>query len=138
METPPAPLVFLTVTWAVPAVAKSEASNEAWIVPALIKVVVRLDPFHRTESPEANPAPLIVSVVAGLPGAAVVGARGWFSNGTGLVPDTPVPVSVTGTGETADARVTLSVALRLPAAEGVKTTLILQEAPTETLPHAFV
>jgi hypothetical protein len=76
LETPPAPLVFFTVTWAVPAVAKSEASNEAWIVPALMKVVVRLEPFQRTESPEVNPAPFIFSVVAGLPGAAELGASG--------------------------------------------------------------
>jgi hypothetical protein len=42
----------------------------------LTTVVLRLTPFHKTVAPEANPAPLIVKVVAVLPGAAVVGTNG--------------------------------------------------------------
>lgn len=102
-------------------------------------MVVRLDPFHCIVSVLVKSAPFSVRVVAALPGASVAGANGCCKKGTGLaVVLIPVPVSVAGIGESAVARVTFSVALRLPAADAVKTTLILQDPPAATLPHVFV
>jgi hypothetical protein len=42
---------------------------------------------------------------------------------------TPVPVSVAGRGETEDVKLTLTVAVKLPAAAGVKVTLMAQLPP---------
>lgn len=102
-------------------------------------MVVRLEPFHCTVFVLAKFAPFSVSVVAALPGARVPGDKGCCKNGTGpVVAPIPVPVSVAGIGERAVARVTFSVALRLPAAPAVKTTLILHDPPETTLPQVFV
>ena len=50
----------------------------------------------------------------------------------------PVPVSVAGIGDTADANVTLSVAERLPLAEGMKLTLMVHELPRAIVVQVFV
>jgi len=57
---------------------------------------------------------------------------------TGLVP-VPVPVSPTVCGLPEALSVNVSEAARLPLAEGVKVTLIVQLAPAATeLPHVLV
>jgi hypothetical protein len=50
----------------------------------------------------------------------------------------PVPESAAGTGETADERVTFTEPERLPAAEGVNVTVMVQDPPAPTLVHVFV
>lgn len=52
--------------------------------------------------------------------------------------EVPVPVSEAGMGAIADVNVTLTVAERVPAADGVKETVIAQEEPAAMLPHALV
>jgi len=52
---------------------------------------------------------------------------------------TPVPVSVAGTGETVEElKLTLTVALNVPVAAGVKETLIVQEPPEATAVQLLV
>jgi hypothetical protein len=51
---------------------------------------------------------------------------------------TPVPESAAGTGETADERVTFTEPERLPAAEGVNVTVMVQDPPAPTLVQVFV
>ena len=75
-DNPPAGAGLLTVICPAPAVARSEARREALSCVVLTKVVVRLAPFHSTEAPLPNPAPLIVRLVAAAPGAAAVGTKG--------------------------------------------------------------
>jgi hypothetical protein len=58
--------------------------------------------------------------------------------GATLLELVPVPVSVAGTGETDDAKVTLTVPLKTPVAAGVKETLIVQLPPTEIEPQLLV
>ena len=54
----------LTVMLVVPAETMSLAGMEAVSFVALLKVVVRSDPFHRTVAPETKLEPLTVSVKA--------------------------------------------------------------------------
>jgi hypothetical protein len=74
----------------------------------------------------------------------LVTCRGWLAKvrDEGERPtvedEVPVPVSVAGTGEIADVKVTLTVAERLPTAAGVKLMLIVQDAPALMLPQLFV
>lgn len=50
----------------------------------------------------------------------------------------PVPERVAGTGDTADDKVTFTVPVRLPVAEGVNATVIAQDAPEPTLVQLLV
>jgi hypothetical protein len=58
--------------------------------------------------------------------------------GATLLELVPVPVSVAGTGETDDAKVTLTVPLKIPVLAGVKLTLMEQLPPTEIEPQLLV
>ena len=73
LELPPPGLGLLTVTEAVPAEAISLAEIEAVSVVALLKVVGRSDPFHRTVEPATKLDPETVRVKAGPPAFAEVG-----------------------------------------------------------------
>ena len=64
---------MLTVTLAVPAEAMSLAKIEAVSLVALLKVVVRSDPFHATVAPDTKLEPLTVRVKPGLPATAEFG-----------------------------------------------------------------
>ena len=72
-----------TVTCTVPAVTRSLAGMAAlsWVV--LTNVVVRLLPFQRTVEAGTKPLPVTVSVKAGPPWSALLGASD-ESTGTGL------------------------------------------------------
>lgn len=131
---------MVTVSCPVVALATSEACRAARNCNALTNVVVRWLPFHCTEEPEVNPAPLRVIVGAELPGAAVMGARGVCNNGTALegAELMPVPVRVAGMGETAVAKVTFTVAEKVPVAAGVNVALMVQVAPAARVPQLLV
>jgi uncharacterized protein (UPF0248 family) len=73
LESPPPGLGLLTVTLAVPVEAISLAGIEAVSFVALLKVVGRSDPFHRTVEPETKLEPETVRVKAGPPAFAEVG-----------------------------------------------------------------
>jgi hypothetical protein len=64
-----------TVIAAVPAVAIRAAGTAAVSWLALTNVVDSPEPFHRAVAPETNPLPLTVSVKAGPPTVALLGAR---------------------------------------------------------------
>src|SRR5450432_2481397 len=70
LEVPPPGVGLTTVTWAVAAAATSAATSAACNCPGLIKVVVLALPFHCTDDPATNPAPLTVTVGAEDPGSA--------------------------------------------------------------------
>jgi hypothetical protein len=72
-EVPPPGVGLLTVTYAVPAVAISEAgiAAVAWVEETT--VVVRSAPFHRTFEVETKPVPVTVRVKAGPPAVAEAG-----------------------------------------------------------------
>ena len=72
-ESPPPGPGLLTVMLAVPAETISLAEIEAVSVVALLKVVGRSDPFHRTVEPEMKLEPDTVRVKAGPPAFAEVG-----------------------------------------------------------------
>ena len=63
----------LTVMLAVPAETMSLAGMEAVSFVALLKVVVRSDPFHRTVAPETKLDPLTVRAKPGSPAIAEFG-----------------------------------------------------------------
>ena len=63
----------LTVMLAVPAETMSPAGMEAVSFVALLKVVVRSDPFHRTVAPETKLEPLTVRAKPGSPASAELG-----------------------------------------------------------------
>jgi len=73
-EVPPG-AGFDTVTWAVPGVATSVAAMAACNCVALIKLVLRADPFQLTTEPLTNPLPLTVKAKAAPPAVALDGAR---------------------------------------------------------------
>ena len=64
---------LITVTFAVPAVAMSEANIAAVICVVLIKVVALLDPLNCRLAPFTKPEPLTISVNAAEPATMVVG-----------------------------------------------------------------
>jgi hypothetical protein len=66
-EVPPPGAALNTVTWAVPAVAMSDAGIATVNRVAETYVVVRLAPFHHTAEPLTKPVPLTVSVNAAPP-----------------------------------------------------------------------
>jgi len=72
-EVPPPGPGLLTVTLAGPAETMSLAGMEAVSFVALLKVVVRSDPFQRTVALETKLEPLTVSVKAGPPAIAKFG-----------------------------------------------------------------
>ena len=111
--------------------ATSDAKIAACSWVELTNVVARLLPFHSTEDPATNPDPFSVSVEPEAPGVAVMGVRGCCREGTAADRLKPVPVRLAGIGETEDAvKATLTVAVKVPADAGVKTTLMAQLPPT--------
>jgi hypothetical protein len=75
---------LLTVMLAAPAETMSLAGMEAVSFVALLKVVVRSDPFHRTVAPETKLDPLTVRVKPGSPASAELGLIPEI-DGTGLL-----------------------------------------------------
>jgi hypothetical protein len=75
---------LLTVMLAAPAETMSLAGMEAVSFVALLKVVVRSDPFHRTVAPETKLDPLTVRVKPGSPASAELGLIPEIE-GTGLL-----------------------------------------------------
>jgi hypothetical protein len=76
LEAPPPGPGLTTVTAAEDAVAMSDARMVAVSLALLIKVVARGLPFQFTTDPATNPAPLIVRVRPGPPGAVASGTSG--------------------------------------------------------------
>src|SRR6476660_2481531 len=83
-DEPPPSVGLLTVMLAVPVEAMSLAGMEAVSFVALLKVVVRSDPFHRTVAPETKLDPLTVRAKPGSPASAELGLMPEI-NGTGLL-----------------------------------------------------
>ena len=83
-DEPPPGVGLLTVMLAVPAEAMSLAGMEAVSFVALLKVVVRSDPFHRTVAPETKLEPLTVRAKPGSPASAELGLMPEIE-GTGLL-----------------------------------------------------
>ena len=69
-DEPPPGVGLLTVMLAVLAETMSLAGMEAVSFVALLKVVVRSDPFHRTVAPETKLEPLTVRAKPGSPASA--------------------------------------------------------------------
>jgi hypothetical protein len=72
-ETPPPGAGLNTVTWAVPAVAMSEAGMVAVSCVGETKVVVRSEPFQRTTEPLTKLVPFTVRGKLAPPAAAELG-----------------------------------------------------------------
>src|SRR5207237_258983 len=72
-EVPPSTPGIVTVTWAVPTAAMSEAGIAAVTCVGLTRVVVRAPPFQRTLAPMSNPVPVSVSVNPAPPAVALEG-----------------------------------------------------------------
>src|SRR6267143_5615650 len=72
-EVPPSTPGIVTVTWAVPFAAMSEAGIAAVTCVALTRVVVRAAPFQPTLAPMSNPVPVSVSVNPAPPAVALEG-----------------------------------------------------------------
>src|SRR2546421_117816 len=72
-EVPPSTPGIVTVTWAVPTAAMSEAGIAAVTCVGLTRVVVRAAPFQRTLAPMSNPVPVSVSVNPAPPAVALEG-----------------------------------------------------------------
>jgi hypothetical protein len=110
-ETPPPGDGLMTVIAAVPAVAISPADIDAVTWVGLIRVVVRLPPFHLTIESLMKPDPLTVRVKEVPPAATVVGTR-LLSAGSGLgavtVKVAPFEISPPGAG-------LATVTLKVPA-----------------------
>jgi hypothetical protein len=83
-EVPPPGVGLTTVTLAVPADAMSVAGIAAVSCEAETYVVVRANPFHRTDELEIKPVPVTVRVKAGPPAVAELGER-VVMVGTGLL-----------------------------------------------------
>jgi hypothetical protein len=83
-DKPPPGEGLLTVMLAVPAETMSLAGMEAVSLVALLKVVVRSDPFHRTVALETKLDPLTVRAKPGSPASAELGLIPEI-NGTGLL-----------------------------------------------------
>jgi hypothetical protein len=83
-DVPPPGAGDATVTVFEPALAMSLAEIDAvnWV--ALVKVVGRPEPFHRTTDEETNPVPLTVSVKAGPPALTLAGESEVIA-GNGLI-----------------------------------------------------
>jgi hypothetical protein len=75
-----------TVIEAVPHVATFAAGTIAESFSLLTKVVASAAPFQLIVAPERKLAPVTVRVSSALPGATLVGMRGWLRNGRGIVP----------------------------------------------------
>src|ERR1700727_2996595 len=84
LEVPPPGAGFTTVTMPVPGCARLEAGIAAVNFSVFTNVVGRASPFHCTTEPDTNPTPSTLNVTRRVPGFALVGARGWPMNGTGL------------------------------------------------------
>ena len=65
----------------------------------------------------------------------VLSAGGWAygSLPVGGIPTTPVPLRATGCGLPDALSVIVKMAMRLPVADGVKVTLMIQEAPAASV-----
>src|SRR5438874_1040926 len=72
-DVPPSTPGIVTVTWALPAAAISEAGIAAVTCVGLTRVVVRAAPFQRTLAPMSYPVPVSVSVNPAPPTAALEG-----------------------------------------------------------------
>src|SRR5207237_45177 len=72
-EVPPSTPGIVTVTWAVPTAAMSEAGIAAVTCVGLTRVVVRAPPFQPTLAPMSNPVPVSVSVNPAPPAVALEG-----------------------------------------------------------------
>src|SRR5205085_2127532 len=92
-EVPPSTPGIVTVTWAVPTAAMSEAGIAAVSCVALTNVVVRVAPFHLTVLPLTKPVPATVSVKAGPLTSALLGVRP-VSVGAGLFTVNVCPAEV--------------------------------------------
>src|SRR6266404_29508 len=73
-DVPPSTPGIVTVTWALPAAAISEAGIAAVTCVGLTRVVVRAAPFQRTLAPMSYPVPVSVSVNPAPPVVALEGA----------------------------------------------------------------
>ena len=73
LDVPPAGAGLATMTLAAPAEAMSPAEIEAVTFVALLKMVVRSNPFHRIVAPETNLEPLTVKVKPESPATAEFG-----------------------------------------------------------------
>jgi len=74
-----------TVMDAVVAMAMCEAGTVAVNCEPETNVVANDVPFQLTTDALTNPVPLTVTVKPPPPGATLMGTRGWFTRGTGLV-----------------------------------------------------
>src|SRR5580700_10316684 len=94
-----------------------------------MKVVVRALALKFTTAPETKPVPFTVKVKPGPPGAAAAGTKGLLIRGTGLPGLTPVPVRLTDCGLPAALSAIVTAPVRVPAAVGVKVTVMVHPAP---------
>jgi len=130
-DTPPPGAEFNTVTAAVPPTAISMAGTTAVSCVPLTTVVASATPFHFTTVPATKFVPVSVSVKPAPPAFAVVG-ESIARTGCGL-DVTPVPESNRVCGLSKASSVNVTVALRMPLAEGVNVTVIVQLALTASV-----
>jgi len=128
-EVPPPGVGVKTVTGTLPPVAMSAVVMPAVSCVALTNVVVRALPFQRTVEPLTKLVPVTVSVKAGPPAVALVDDNA-VSVGTGLLPTTPVPLTVLEMLPLFAVKVTLPVASA--ATVGVNRTVTVAVAPLPT------
>lgn len=128
LEGTPAGPGFTTVTEAVLAVAMFAAGTVALNREPLMNCVSSALPFQCTTEPETKPAPFMVSVNDGPPGAAASGTKGWLIKGTGFSTRTPLPVRGTTCGLPSALSVIVTLPVLVPACVGVNVTLMVQLA----------
>src|SRR6266850_3991819 len=114
-DVPPSTPGIVTVTWALPAAAISEAGIAAVTCVGLTRVVVRAAPFQRTLAPMSYPVPVSVSVnpappVVALEGASAVSVGPPELTGKVIVADVPPPGAAVVTVTFAMAAASRSVA----------------------------
>src|SRR5581483_9219529 len=126
-DGPPPGEGFNTMMAAVDAVAISSAVICAVSRVSPSTVVGRGLPFQRSTAPVTNPEPLTVSVNAPPPASKTDGLSE-FTTGTGAA-ESETPVRATVCGLPGASSVMTSVAVREPAENGEKTTLMAQLAP---------
>src|SRR5919108_211594 len=127
-DVPPPGVGVTTLTTALPAAAMSAAVMAAvsWVV--LTNVVARGAPFHCTVLPGTKLLPIAVSVKAAPPAAALVGDTD-VSVGAGLLPATPVPVTVREMLLPLDVNVTSVVATAATTGVNRMVTVAIAPAP---------
>jgi len=130
-DAPPPGAGFNTVSAAVPPAAMSMAGTTAVSCVPLTTVVASATPFHSTIVPATKFVPVSVSVKPAPPAVAVVG-ESIARTGCGL-DVTPVPESNRVCGLSKASSVNVTVALRMPLAEGVNVTVIVQLALTASV-----